>query len=207
MDHETDVIKSRYNRIAPYFDAIEGVIERTLFSALRQRLWSRVESGKVLEVGVGTGKNFLFYPSAAEITAIDFSPRMLEQARRKAATLQLQADLRLMDVQQLDFPDNSFDMAIGTFVFCSVPDPMQGLQEIRRVLKAGGRLLLLEHVLSSNRLLAAVMDLCNPLVTAAVGANINRNTVENVKSAGFVDIVLDPVSSDMIKLLEARKAL
>jgi phosphatidylethanolamine/phosphatidyl-N-methylethanolamine N-methyltransferase len=205
MKSETSSIKQRYDRIAPYFDAMEGMMEKLLFGTWRQRIWSRVEPGKVLEAGVGTGKNFPYYPATAEITAIDFSAKMLNRARRKAEKQKLRADLRLMDVERLDFPDHSFDTAIATFVFCSVPSPVQGLQELHRVLKPGGRLLLLEHVLSAKPWLAALMNLCNPLVVAAMGANINRDTVQNVRLAGFDEVHVDAASGDIIKLIEARK--
>lgn len=206
MNNETETIKKRYDRIAPWFDAVEGVMEKWMFRKWRQRLWNKVEAGKVLEVGVGTGKNFPYYPAGAEMTAIDFSAAMLTRAERKTAP-HARPVLRLMDVQQLDFPDNSFDTVVGTFVFCSVPQPLQGLQEVRRVLKPGGRLLLLEHVLSSRRVPAALMHFINPLIVALVGANINRNTVENVRLSGFAEVIADPASSDIIKLIEARKPL
>lgn len=206
MNSETEIIKQRYDRIAPFFDTMEGMMEKLLFGTWRQRLWSRVEPGKILEIGVGTGKNFPYYPAGAEITAIDFSAKMLARAERKPAPYGMPT-LRLMDVQQLDFPDNSFDTAVGSFVFCSVPEPQQGLQEVRRVLKPGGRLLLLEHVLSSRRIPAALMNLCNPLVVALVGANINRNTVANVGLSGFAEVNVAPMSGDIIKLIEGRKPL
>jgi ubiquinone/menaquinone biosynthesis C-methylase UbiE len=206
MNTETEIIKHRYDRIAPFFDALEGAMEKMLFGAWRQRLWSRVEPGKILEVGVGTGKNFPYYPVGAQVAAIDFSAAMLARARRKIG-LQQNVDLRLMDVQQLDFPDASFDTVIATFVFCSVPSPLQGLQEARRVLKPGGRLLLLEHVLSGKRWLAALMNAVNPLAVALVGANINRDTVQNVRLGGFSEVVVDPASGDVIKLIAARKEL
>lgn len=205
MNTETEAIKKRYDRLAPFFDTLEGMMEKMLFSAWRQRLWSRVKPGVILEIGVGTGKNFPYYPSAAQITAIDFSPKMLDQAQRKAVRQHRSVDLRLMDVQRLDFPDNSFDTAVGTFVFCSVPSPLLGLQEVRRILKPGGQLLLLEHVLSSRGLPAALMNFFNPLVVALAGANINRKTVENVRLSGFAEVDIDPRSSDIIKLIEARK--
>lgn len=205
MATATETIRQRYDRIAPYFDTLEAGMETMLFGRLRQRLWARVGDGKVLEVGVGTGKNFPYYPTAADITAIDFSPAMLERARRKAEKSALAVDLRLMDAECLDFPEHSFDTAIASFVFCSVPDPLRGLAELRRVLKPGGRLLLLEHVLSSKPWLAALMRRLNPLVVTAFGANIDRDTVGNVARAGFTDIAIDPVSGDIVKLLEARK--
>lgn len=200
-----DKIRQRYDRLAPWFDSLEGFLEGLLFRRYRKKLWAQVQGEHILEVGVGTGKNFGFYPAEARITAIDFSPKMLEQARRKQERNQLHVHLDLMDVQRLYYADNSFDSVVASFVFCSVPQPRKGLKELHRVLKPGGQLLLLEHVLSSNKLMAAVMNLVNPLVVKLVGANINRQTVKNVQACPFRKVFVDPASSDMIKLIRAVK--
>lgn len=205
MTLTADDIRRRYDRLAPWFDSLEGFLEGLVFRRLRKKLWAQADGEHILEIGVGTGKNFAFYPSASNLTAIDFSPKMLEQAERKRQRKQLNVDLSLMDVQALCYADNSFDTVIASFVFCSVPKPRKGLKEVYRVLKPGGQLLLLEHVLSSNRILALLMNLLNPLIVRLVGANINRETVKNVQACGFKHIYIDPVSSDMIKLLRAIK--
>jgi len=87
-------------------------------------LWERVQGPRVLEIGVGTGKNMPSYHKGWQITAIDLSPRMLEQAKRRAEREHVEDDLRLGDAQALPFTDASFDTVIATFVFCSVPDPV-----------------------------------------------------------------------------------
>ncbi|MGY6276781.1 class I SAM-dependent methyltransferase [Methylomonas sp. MgM2] len=200
-----DDIRRRYDRLAPWFDSLEGFLEGLIFRRLRKKLWSQAQGEHILEVGVGTGKNFSFYPAQARMTAIDFSPKMLEQARRKQERKQLDVHLDLMDVQRLHYADNSFDTVVASFVFCSVPQPRKGLKEIYRVLKPGGQLILLEHVLSSNKLMAAFMNLLNPLIVRLFGANINRQTVKNVQACPFRSIYVDPISSDMIKLIRAVK--
>lgn len=205
MSVSGDKIRQRYDRLAPWFDSLEGFLEGLIFRRLRKRLWAQVQGEHVLEVGVGTGKNFAFYPDRARMTAIDFSPKMLEQAKRKRERKQLDVHLDLMDVQSLAYADNSFDTVIASFVFCSVPQPRKGLKEIYRVLKPGGQLLLLEHVLSSNKMVAKLMNLLNPLMVRLVGANINRQTVKNVQACPFKSILVDPASSDMIKLIRAVK--
>lgn len=205
MSVSGDKIRQRYDRLAPWFDSLEGFLEGLIFRRLRKRLWAQVQGEHVLEVGVGTGKNFAFYPDRARMTAIDFSPKMLEQAKRKRERKQLDVHLDLMDVQSLAYADNSFDTVIASFVFCSVPQPRKGLKEIYRVLKPGGQLLLLEHVLSSNKMMAKLMNLLNPLMVRLVGANINRQTVKNVQACPFKSILVDPASSDMIKLIRAVK--
>lgn len=202
---DSDKIRRRYDRLAPWFDSLEGILEGLLFRRLRKKLWSQADGGHILEVGVGTGKNFAFYPDAARITGIDFSPKMLEQAQRKRQRKQIAVDLAQMDVQALDYADNSFDTVIASFVFCSVPKPRRGLKELYRVCKPGGQVLLLEHVLSSNRFLAFLMNLLNPLVVKTLGANINRETLKNVQACPFRNVYLDPASSDMIKLIRAVK--
>lgn len=200
-----DKIRQRYDRLAPWFDGLEGFLEGLIFRRLRKKLWAMADGEHILEVGVGTGKNFGFYPEFARMTAIDFSPKMLEQAQRKRERKQIQVDLDLMDVQRLYYADNSFDTVVASFVFCSVPSPRKGLKEIYRVLKPGGQLLLLEHVLSSNKFMAMMMNLLNPLVLRLVGANINRQTLKNVQACAFKSIFIDPASSDMIKLIRAIK--
>ncbi len=205
MSQQTDIIKKRYDRIAPYFDRIEGMMETMMFGDLRARIWQQVQGDKILEVGVGTGKNFPYYPADKSYTAIDFSPAMLQQAQKKNEQLALGIDLAVMDVQQLDFPDNHFDCVIGTFLFCSVPDPELGLQELKRVCKPAGQVLLLEHVLSSHKIIAAMMHMLNPIVVRLVGANINRQTVKTIQACGFDSVAVLPGSSHLVKLIRAIK--
>jgi len=89
--------------------------------------------GEVLEIGIDTGVNLEFYPEDVSVTGIDFSPKMLEKARKKADKLTQNINILEMDVERLDFADDSFDTVVATCVFCSVPNPIQGLKEVRRV--------------------------------------------------------------------------
>ncbi len=205
MQGESEKVKKKYNRIAPYFDGLEGFLERVFLKQKRQILWDKVKGDDVLEVGVGTGKNFPYYPPDTKVTALDFSQDMLKQARSKRHRNHIAVEIVLMDVQSLCYADNSFDTVIATFVFCSVPKPVKGLQELYRVCKPGGQVLLLEHVLSSNSVKAMMMKLLNPLIATVFGANINRQTVKSVQSCGFEKVILDPASSDMVKLIQAIK--
>ena len=158
------------------------LVERR-YRSWRERLWSLVGGPRVLEVGVGTGKNLPYHPPDVAITAIDLSPRMLERARRRAASRGVDLELRRGDVQALEFADGSFDGVVGTFVFCSVPDPVLGLAEVRRVLKPAGRLLLVEHVRAAGALVGRLQDLANPASVRMTGVNINRRTAQNVEAA------------------------
>lgn len=205
MKPDSAVIKKRYDRLAPYFDGMEAMMEGLFFRKWRKRLWAKAEGEHILEVGVGTGKNFEFYPRQARLTAIDFSEKMLERAQRKRDRKRIEVDLHLMDVESLRFADNSFDTVIASFVFCSVPSPRKGLRELFRVCRPGGQVVLLEHVLSSRPALAWLMNRLNPVVVGLVGANINRQTVKNVQACGFSSVHVDASSSDIVKLIQARK--
>ncbi len=201
----TEIIKKRYNRIAPLYDFMEGLVERSRYSKWRELLWSKVEGPHILEVGVGTGKNFPYYPADAEITAIDFSEKMLRRAEDRARQQKIKVHLQPMDVQNLEFADNTFDTVTASFIFCSVPDPVRGLMEVGRVCKPEGKVVLLEHVLSANRVLGWLMNTANPLVVRAIGANINRRTVENVPKANLVVEQVTDLGAGIFKLIESRK--
>ena len=200
----TRLTRKRYDRLAPFYDLLEKPLEGLQFAQWRARFWERINGKRVLEVGVGTGKNIRYYPRGAQVTAIDISPRMLTRARRKVEASTVEVDLAEMDVQNLAFPDHSFDAVVATFVFCSVSDPVRGLRELLRVCKPGGRLVLLEHMRPTNPVLGALFDLLNPLVARMMGANINRRTMENIRHAAWEVVVEENLFSDVVKWIEAE---
>lgn len=204
--HAAATVQSRYNRVSRFYDLEQMFEEPFVFGRLRKALWATAPvSGEILEVGVGTGVNLRHYPPDAHMTAIDISDGMLAKARARAERQHVDVNFALMDAQHLDFPDHAFDAVVATCVFCSVPDPVAGLREVRRVLKPGARALLLEHVRSGNPLMGKMMDLLNPIAVRLSGANINRRTVDNVRAAGFSDIEVESHMLGMIKTIRARK--
>lgn len=204
-DQATALTRARYQRVSPIYDKIESLMER-LFHPWREKLWQFVYGPQVLEVGVGTGKNMEFWPPNCRITAIDLTPGMLDIARQRMKSLNRQDhDLRLGDVQHLEFPSSTFDTVVATFVFCSVPDPIQGLRELGRAVRPNGQILLLEHVRIDRPIVGALMDILSPLVVRLYGASINRRTVENVRTAGLqIERVDDLDDMGMFKLIFAR---
>ncbi|MBV9707980.1 MAG: class I SAM-dependent methyltransferase [Chloroflexi bacterium] len=170
-----------YNWVAtrsPFFRLMEPLRRETAGQAY----------GLVLEVGVGTGLNFPFYVSGQveRVEAVDPDAAMLTYADRNQAMSSVPITLTQASVEALPFADRTFDSALVTLVFCSVTDPMRGLQEIQRVLKPGGTLLLFEHVRAHGAMAARLQDALVPLTTRLCGnCHWNRDTLQTLKAAGF----------------------
>jgi SAM-dependent methyltransferase len=198
-ERDTSLTQQRYDRQARLFDITEAPVEKLLFGKVRRRLWADVSGDRVLEIGVGTGKNVPYHPPAAKVVAIDLSPKMIRRAQEKAGRTGRAPDFVLADAQHLPFRDDTFDAAAATFVFCSVPDPVLGLREVRRV--TSGNVHLLEHVRAANSITGKLMDLINPIAVRMSGANINRETVKNVETAGIILESVDSTAFGIVKLI------
>lgn len=199
------VDKKRYNRIAGIYDSLESPMELLSYSRWRKEVFNRApKRGKILEIGVGTGKNLPYYSKNHEIFAVDISENMLKRAKIRAKKPKAIVHIAQMDVERLGFPDKIFDAAITAFVFCSVENPVKGLKEIRRVLKQDGIAIFLEHMRSENEFMGKVMDLLNPLMVNTFGPNINRHTVENIRKAGFEILEEEYLLSSIFRILVAK---
>jgi ubiquinone/menaquinone biosynthesis C-methylase UbiE len=204
MDHRT---AEKYSRVAKRYDMSEYPFERFLFRELRSEAISYARKN-TLEVGVGTGKNFPYYASDIELTAIDFSPGMLKIAQEKKKDIHRRS-LRLyeMDVEHLTFDNDSFDAVVSTFVFCTVPDPIAGLKEIHRVLKPSGRAIFLEHMKSRHHVVNLFLYAMNIFSTRLLGTSMVRETQRNIESAGFTVESADNKFLDVIRFIIAGKRL
>lgn len=169
--------------LAPVYDRLAAPLEHRSLARWRRSTWAEVpEGGLGLEVGAGTGANFSYYPAGARLVATDVSPRMLARACRKPE--RRGTPLVACDVQALPFPDGVFDWAAETLVFCEVPDPAAGLRELGRVLKPGGRLVMLEHVRPPGWLGLAA-DVLTAASAPLWGEHFNRDVAAAARAAGF----------------------
>ncbi|MBN8204288.1 class I SAM-dependent methyltransferase [Bacillus sp. NTK034] len=194
-----EVIIQRYDRISLLYDWMDKMIK----DEWRHNLLANVR-GDVLEVGIGTGINLKYYPKDINsLTGVDFSEGMLNLARKKNKKLQVDFKVNLMnaDIQALPFPENAFDSIISTCVFCSVPDPVKGLKELKRVCKPDGEIFMIEHMRSSNPLAGVFMDVLNPLTVRLWGANINRDTLHNIDLSGLVIVNNIPLMGTVVRKL------
>jgi ubiquinone/menaquinone biosynthesis C-methylase UbiE len=171
---------------AQRYDRGMWLLERFSLIPLRRAVLAEAR-GAVLEVGAGTGANLPFYDSRLHVVAVELRPERLSAAARKAHTAgRADVTVAAADAHDLPFPPASFDTVVGTLVFCSIHDPLAALAEIRRVLRPGGRLLLLEHVRGQTPLTRRLTDGLHPLWFALQGeCHLNRETAAAVAAAGF----------------------
>ncbi len=195
----------RYQRIAPFYDLLDLVFEHGRYRRIRPLLF-RGLSGRILDAGVGTGRNFPFYPAGATVLGIDLSPAMLAHAERRRAKASVTVELARMDVTALQLPAASFDAAVATFLFCVLPEELQvpALRELGRVVKPGGEIRLLEYVRPAGGLRRVITKIWEPWVGWAYGASFDRRTEEHVPEAGLELVEARFAVDDLIRLITAR---
>ena len=202
-ERQTQIVKKRYDRYSRIYDLLQNPIEKNLVAKWRKELLRNL-NGKILEVGVGTGKNFPYYRKDAKVIGIDLSPKMLEKAKIKQNELRNKnITLLEMDAENLKFKDNSFDCIVCTFVLCSVPDPIKVLKEMKRVCKKGGKIVMIEHMLSKYKIIALYEHIHNPITKRLFGFNVNRKTIDNIQKAGLkIDKATNLAIFDVFKRIE-----
>jgi ubiquinone/menaquinone biosynthesis C-methylase UbiE len=196
-----------YQRIAPLYDLLDLPFEYGRYRAIRPLLFAGL-SGRVLDAGVGTGRNMPFYPPGAEMVGIDFSPAMLARAECRRSKHGVKVELRPGDVTRLEFPDASFDAVVATFLFCVLPEAQQApaLAELGRVVKPGGQIRLLEYVRPTGAVRQVIARLWEPWMRFAYGAGFDRRTEEHVSEAGLEVVDARFVVDDLVKFLTLRPA-
>ena len=194
-----------YDRVGRLYDLLDLPFEHGRYKPLRQTLFDGV-SGSLLDAGVGTGRNFPYYPAGSPVVGIDLSPAMLMRAQRRRNALGTAVELREMNVMELEFSDDSFDAVVSTFLFCvlDAKDQEPALKELRRVCRPNGTIHILEYAYSENPWRRAVMKLWAPWVRFAYGAEFDRNTEQYLNGAGLELVERVFLYKDIIKLLTVR---
>lgn len=170
-----------YDKFARFYDFAFAPFERRFLSRWRAETLSLLpENASILEIGSGTGANFQFYPECKKAVSSELSGKMLGVAAGKVGmNVLVQAD-----AQSLPFDENVFDAAFATLVFCSIPDPARAFGELRRVVRSGGRIVLLEHV-RPRGLAGKFFDILNIATVVLIDDHFNRRTAEIAELSGL----------------------
>jgi ubiquinone/menaquinone biosynthesis C-methylase UbiE len=204
VESETERVRRIQDKEAPRYDRQISFFERILFGEGRRWVCSQA-TGDVLELAAGTARNLPFYPPDVRITAVDLSPEMLAIGRRRAEELGRDAELRLGDAQALELADDSFDTVVCTLGLCTIPDDRKAATEAHRVLRPGGRLLLMEHVRSPSVPVRAVQRLLDPLSVRFQADHLVRDPLDYLASVGFDVERLERSKWGIVERIAARK--
>jgi ubiquinone/menaquinone biosynthesis C-methylase UbiE/predicted ester cyclase len=201
---ETERVRRIFDKQAPKYDKSMARFERWLFSGNREWACSRA-GGEVLEIAAGTARNLPFYPEGVRVTGVELSPEMAALGRERGEELGRQIDMRVGDVEALDFLDESFDTVVCTYGLCTIPDDAAAVREAKRVLRPGGRILLAEHVRSPNPVVRAIQHLLDPLAHRFGGDHLLREPLDHLTDEGFEVEEVKRAKAGWVELVSARK--
>ena len=200
----TERVRRVWDQQASHFDRQMGFWERILFPGDREWACSHA-SGDVLEIAVGTGRNLEHDPADARVTGIELSPEMLARARERAATVRPDADLRQGDAEQLPFGDDSFDTVVCTFSLCSIPDAERAVREMTRVVRPGGKVVLVEHVASPSVVVRAIQWLLHQVTYRLACEHMLRVPRHALAAAGLQPVHLERRKAGIVDRLMVTK--
>jgi ubiquinone/menaquinone biosynthesis C-methylase UbiE len=188
---------------AKWYDFFMSPLEKRKFKKIRKELLSKA-TGRVLEVGAGTGINFPFYGAAKHVTAIEPSEHMIERSLAKIHESIVPIKMVKASAEELPFAENTFDTVVATLVFCTIPNPDKALLELKRVCKPDGKILFFEHVKMENPFLAILQEWLTPVWKKVCdGCCLNRNTIELIKTNDLTIVNVDEYYSDLFISVEA----
>lgn len=193
-----------WDRKSATYDQEIGVLDRRVFGDSRQWACSRA-TGQVLEVAVGTGLNLPHYPASVTLTGLDLSEQMLGLARTRSAELGLDVTLRQGTAHALPFDDASFDTVVCTLGLCAIPDHSAAVAEMVRVLRPGGRLILVDHVAGSSRLVRGLQWLVERITVPMAGEHFLRRPLHLVQAHDLVVEQQERFKLGVVERLVARK--
>jgi ubiquinone/menaquinone biosynthesis C-methylase UbiE len=182
---ETERIRRVYDDRAATYDRSLGIGDRLLLGRFRHAFGALL-AGETIEIGIGSGLNIPFYsPAVTRAVGVDLSQEMLQHAHARASDIGIPFALVQADAEALPFPDAAFDTVAISLALCTIPDPAKALRELDRVCRAEGRIVMLEHVRSTARPLAALQRALSPLNERAIGCHLDRDTIDLARSLGF----------------------
>jgi ubiquinone/menaquinone biosynthesis C-methylase UbiE len=194
----------KWDCLAPRFDVMAGEGGEKRWRRAKTHLFSAMGDGDILFMALGTGQDIGTFPPSKTLHAIDVSERMLSLAQPRVEAYNGTIHVRQMDIHQANFAPESFDQVFTSCTFCSVPEPVEGLKQVFNLLRPGGELLMFEHTGSGyfpfNLMLRTMTFLTNK-----IGPDMDRNTVANVKAAGFEVVAVENVFLDVVKIIRAKR--
>ena len=192
-----------YDSFASFYDRFMAPLESLFLRKWRAEAASLLpEDGRVLELGAGTGLNFAHYPGCRHAVASELSFDMITRAKTRRGTI----DLVQADAQLLPFPNAHFDSVFASLVFCSIPDPRIAFEEVQRVVKPGGTVILLEHVRPGG-LLGYAFDVLNVATVALIEDYFNRQTAELAAGSGLTIVKVDKKAFGAVNLIHCKTAV